>query len=49
MKRMREDNIKWEKVGYYLGVTANAAKKEFKRKRDIEELGEKPVIKKSKL
>jgi hypothetical protein len=28
-----------------LGTTGNAAKKEFKRKRDIEELGEKPIIK----
>jgi hypothetical protein len=48
MKRMREDNIKWDKIGYYLGTTGNAAKKEFKRKRDIEELGEKPIIKRSK-
>jgi hypothetical protein len=31
-----------------LGITGNAARKEFKRKRDIEELGEKPVIKRLK-
>jgi hypothetical protein len=45
---MREDNLKWDIIGYYLGLTGNAAKKDFKRKKDIEELGEKPVIKRSK-
>ena len=43
---MREDKIKWKKVGYYLGISAGSAQKEFKRKMDIEELGEIPVIKK---
>jgi hypothetical protein len=27
MKRMREDNLKWERIVYYLGVTENTAKK----------------------
>ena len=45
---MREDKIKWKKVGYYLGISAGSAQKEFKRKLDIEELGEIPVIKKRK-
>ncbi len=43
---MREDKIKWKKVGYYLGISAGSAQKAFKRKLDIEKLGEIPVIKK---
>jgi len=44
---MREDKIKWERVAYYLGISEGAAKMQFKRKKDIEELGEIPVVKKS--
>ena len=45
---MREDKIKWKRIGYYLGITEGAAKKMFERKMDIEELGKIPVIKKPK-
>lgn len=48
IRRMREDKIKWERIGYYLGISEGAARMEFNRKKEIEELGEIPVIKKSK-
>ena len=48
IKRMREHNITFKVIGSILGITAGAAKKAHKRARDIEELGERPVIKKAK-
>jgi transposase len=48
IQRMRERKIKWDDIAYSLDTTAAAAKMLLKRKLDIDELGEKPVIKKSK-
>jgi hypothetical protein len=48
IKKMRELGIEWKDVGYCLNMKADAARKALKRKRDVEELGEKPIIKKSK-
>ena len=48
IERMRERNIKWDDIGYFLNTTGDAARMCLKKKRDIEELGEKPIIKKSK-
>ena len=48
IERMRERNIKWDDIGYFLNATGDAARMCLKKKRDIEELGEKPIIKKSK-
>ena len=42
---MRERDIKWADIAYILDITEGAAKMAFKKKADIEELGEKPVIK----
>ena len=47
-KKLRERNIKWKDIAYALDITESAAKMFLKRKADIEELGEKPVIKRSK-
>ncbi len=48
IKRMRELKIKWKDISYILDITEGAAKMSFKRAHDIENLGEKPVIKKAK-
>ena len=48
IKKLRERNIKWKDIAYALDITESAAKMFLKRKADIEELGEKPVIKRSK-
>ena len=46
--RMREKNIKWDDIAYILETTVGSAKMIHKRSQDVLELGEKPVIKKSK-
>ena len=46
--RMREVNIKWKDIAYVLDMNIAAAQMTLKRARDIEELGERPVIKRSK-
>jgi hypothetical protein len=48
IKRMRERDVKWKDVAYVVDMTESAAQMSLKRKRDIEELGEIPIIKKSK-
>jgi hypothetical protein len=45
---MRERDIKWKDIAYVVDMTESAARMALKRKRDIEELGENPVIKRSK-
>ena len=45
IKRLRERNIKWEDIAYALDMGVSAARMALKRKLEIEELGEKPVIK----
>jgi hypothetical protein len=47
IQRMRERNIKWNDISYSLQIKEGAGKMALKRKADIEELGEKPVIKRS--
>ena len=48
IKRMRERGVKWNDISYILDMNVSAAKMALKRAADIEELGEKPVIKRSK-
>ena len=48
IKRMRDVNIKWKDIAYILDLKVSAAQMALKRENDIEEMGEKPVIKKSK-
>ena len=48
IKRLRERDVKWKDVAYAVGMGESAAKQALKRKKDIEELGEKPVIKRCK-
>jgi len=48
IKKLRERNIKWKDIAYAVDTTVAAAKMSLKRKADIEELGEKPVAKRSK-
>ena len=48
IKRMRDLNIKWDDISYILDINVSAAKMSLKRANDIDELGEKPVIKKAK-
>jgi len=48
IRRMRERNIKWADVAYCLNTTEAAARMILKRSNDVQELGEMPVIKKSK-
>ena len=47
IQRMRERNIKWKDISYSLQIKEGAAMMALKRKSDIEELGERPVIKRS--
>ena len=47
IKRMRECNIKWKEIAYCLNLKVSTAQMAMKNK-DIEELGEKPIIKRSK-
>ena len=47
IQRMRERNIKWKDIAYSLQIKEGAAMMALKRKTDIEELGERPVIKRS--
>ena len=47
IQRMRERNIKWKDIAYSLEIKEGAAMMALKRKADIEELGERPVIKRS--
>ena len=46
--RMRERGIKWADVSYILEITEGSAKMALKRASDIKDLGEKPIIKRSK-
>jgi len=48
IRRMRERNISWKDVAYCIGMNKSAAQKALKRANDIIELGERPVIKKTK-
>jgi hypothetical protein len=48
IERMREVGIKWKDISYILDIKESAPQMLLKRAKDIEELGEKPVIKKSK-
>lgn len=48
IERMRDVKIKWKDIAYVLDIKVSAAHAILKRGRDIEDLGEKPVIKKSK-
>jgi len=48
IRRLREKEIKWDIIAYCLQLTVPAAKMRLKRINDIAEMGEKPVIKKSK-
>ncbi len=45
---MREREIKWQDISYVVDMKESAARMALKRQLDIEELGEKPVIKKAK-
>ena len=45
---MRERNIKWSDIAYCMEMNEAAAQMALKRANDIIELGEKPVVKKSK-
>jgi transposase len=46
--RMREVGVKWKDIAYIMDMNVAAAQMTLKRAIDNEELGEKPVIKKSK-
>ena len=48
IEKLRERDIKWKDISYAVDMTEAAAQMALKRKRDIDELGEKPVIKRSK-
>ena len=48
IRRMRERNIKWSDIAYCMEINEAAAQMALKRANDIIELGEKPVVKKSK-
>jgi hypothetical protein len=48
IERLREREVKWNVIAYALDINESAAKMKLKRKQDIDELGEKPVIKRSK-
>jgi hypothetical protein len=45
---MRERDIKWKDIAYVVDMNESAAQMALKMKRDIVDLGEKPLIKKSK-
>ncbi len=45
---MRECNIKWKDIAYCLDINVSTAQMALHRRSEIEDLGEKPVIKKSK-
>ena len=45
---MKEKGIKWKDISYILDIGESAARMSLKRSNDIAELGEKPVIKRSK-
>lgn len=46
IKRMREVGVKWKDIAYILDMNISAAQMLLKRQQEIDELGEKPVIKK---
>ena len=48
IRRMRERNIAWKDIAYVLETSKSAARMLMKRADDVAELGEKPVIIKSK-
>ena len=48
IEKLRERDIEWKDISYAVDMTEAAAQMSLKRKRDIDELGEKPVIKRSK-
>ena len=48
IRRMRDRNIKWADIAYVLDTSEAACRMAFKRANDIQELGEKPVVKKAK-
>jgi hypothetical protein len=48
IKRMRDVDIKWKDIAYVLDIKVSTAQMALKKYNDIQELGEKPIIKKSK-
>ena len=48
IRRMRELKCTWNDIGYALDMSGDAARVSHKRQRDLDELGPKPVVKKSK-
>lgn len=45
---MRERSVSWSDIGYFLNVSPDAARMALKRADDVQQLGEKIVVKKSK-
>ena len=48
IKRMRDVDIKWKDIAYVLDMNISTAQMALKKFNDIQELGEKPVVKSSK-